>query len=479
MILFAAGVVYLNHNRERDAAFDRVLSTVRGILLVLDAEMQGITSGLEALAASQSLARGDLEAFRRSTEAFLKRFPETAAVSLASRDGRQLFNSNAAPGEALPVRVNRTAIEEVFRTGKPVYSNLFVGSVSHRRIITVSVPVILDGRVTHELSFNPPLQFFQSMLERQRPNDDWTMSFFDRQGTNFARVPNPEQTIGQLASPTLYAELFRHREAKVETVSLEGVPLLTAFVRSPLTGWTVAAGLPVASLTGPLWQALTITLGVGVVMLTVGLFFALTMATRIARGEALHALLINELNHRVKNTLATVQSIAAQTFRHTPDANEAKRKFEARLVALGRAHNVLSDEKWESADLGDVVTDVLEPLAVHDGNRLRTGGGQIRLPPRSALLFAMVLHELATNAAKYGAWSNRTGSVSVQWEVKDHKNGRSLRLTWTENGGPTVRAPERRGFGSLLIEQSLADLGGKASLNYDPAGFSCTLELPV
>jgi two-component sensor histidine kinase len=305
------------------------------------------------------------------------------------------------------------------------------------------------------------------------------MSFFDRQGTNFARVPNPEQTIGQLASPTLYAELFRHTQAKIETVSLEGVPLLTAFIRSPLTGWTVAAGLPVASLTAPLWQALTITLGVGAVMLAIGLSFALTMAARIAQGEALHSLLINELNHRVKNTLATVQSIAAQTFRHTPDANEAKRKFEARLVALGRAHNVLSDEKWESADLGDVVSDVLEPLAVKDGNRLRTGGGEVRLPPRSALLIAMVLHELATNAAKYGAWSNRTGIVSVQWEANDRKDGRSLRLTWAESGGPAVRAPERRGFGSLLIEQSLADLGGTASLNYDPAGFTCTLELPV
>ena len=266
------------------------------------------------------------------------------------------------------------------------------------------------------------------------------MSFFDRQGTNFARVPNPEQTIGQLASPTLYAELFRHTQAKIETVSLEGVPLLTAFVRSPLTGWTVAAGLPVASLTAPLWQALTITLGVGAVMLAIGLSFALTMAARIAQGEALHSLLINELNHRVKNTLATVQSIAAQTFRHTPDANEAKRKFEARLVALGRAHNVLSDEKWESADLGDVVADVLEPLAGRDGNRLRTGGGLVRVPPRSALLIAMVLHELATNAAKYGAWSNRTGTVTVELGEERPRQCGSLRLTWRETGGPPVRA---------------------------------------
>jgi two-component sensor histidine kinase len=401
MILFAAGVVYLNHSRARDAAFDHVLSTVRGILLVLDAEMRGMTSGLEALAASQSLTRGDFDAFRVSTEAFLKQFPETASVSLANREGLQLFNSNATPGEALPARASRTVIEEVFRARKPVYSDLFVGSVSHRRIVTVSVPVVRDGGVVYELSFNPPLQFFQNMLERQRPGDDWTMSIFDRTGINFARIPNPEQTIGQRASPTLYVELFKHREAKVETVSLEGVPLLTAFTRSPLTGWTVAAGLPVASLTAPLWQALSITLGVGAIMLAIGLAFALTMAARIAQGEALHVLLVNELNHRVKNTLATVQSIAAQTFRHTPEPTEAKRKFEGRLVALGRAHDVLSDEKWESAELGGIVNDVLVPLVVKEGNRLRMGGPEIRLPPRSALLISMVLHERRRHQVGY------------------------------------------------------------------------------
>ena len=254
-----------------------------------------------------------------------------------------MLNTGVAPGAPLPPRVNRASIEEVFRTGRPAYSSLFVGSVTDQRIISVSVPVVRNGTVVNELSFDPPLALFQNIIRQLRPSDDWTMSFFDRTGVNFARVPNPEQTIGQRASPTLYAHLFDQREAKVETISLEGVPLLTAFTRSPLTGWTVAAGLSVASLTEPLWQALAITASVGLVMLVIGLAFALSMAAQIARGEALHALLVNELNHRVKNTLATVQSIAVQTFRRTPDRSEAMAKFEARLIALGRAHSVLSD----------------------------------------------------------------------------------------------------------------------------------------
>ncbi len=478
MILFAAGVVYLNHMHERQAAFERVLETVRGIRLVLDAEMQGITSGLEVLAASQSLARGDLDAFRRSAEAFLGRFPEGAAISLSTRDGQQLLNTGVAAGEPLPLRVYRASIEEVFRTGRPAYSNLFVGSVTQQRIIIISVPVIRNGTVVNELSFNPPLAFFQNIIQQLRPSDEWTMSIFDRTGVNFARVPNPEQTIGQRASPTLYPHLFQREEAKVETVSLEGVPLLTAFTRSPLTGWTVAAGLSVASLTDPLWQALGVTASVGVVMLAIGLAFALSMAARIARGETLHALLVNELNHRVRNTLATVQSIAAQTFRRATDPGEAAAKFEARLVALGHAHSVLSDRKWESAEVRDIVSGGLEPFAARDGDRLRIRGGEVRIAPRCTLMISMVVHELATNATKHGAWSNRTGTVTVEWDKIDRDKAEWLRVIWRESGGPRVQAPARKGFGSRLIEQSLAGVGGSARVQYEAAGLVCILECP-
>ena len=478
MILFAAGVIYLNHRHERQAAFDRVLDTVRGIRLVLDAEMQGIASGLEVLAASQSLARGDLDAFRRSAEAFLSRFPEGAAISLSTRDGQQLLNTGLAAGEPLPLRVNRGSIEEVFRTGRPAYSNLFVGSVTQQRIVIISVPVVRNGVVVNELSFNPPLAFFQNVIQQLRPSDDWTMSIFDRTGVNLARVPNPEQTIGQRASPTLYPHLFQQMEAKVETVSLEGVPLLTAFTRSPLTGWTVAAGLSVASLTEPLWQALAVTASVGIVMLGIGLAFALSMAARIARGEALQAMLVNELNHRVKNTLTTIQSIAAQTFRRAPDPNEATDKFEARLVALGHAHSVLSEGRWASADVRDIVSGGLEPFRLQEADRLHVRGDEVRVAPRCTLVISMVLHELATNAIKYGAWSNRTGTVTIEWTQFDRGNAKWLRFIWRETGGPEVRAPIRKGFGSRLIEQSLAGVGGSTKVDYDPAGLCCVLECP-
>jgi two-component sensor histidine kinase len=478
LILFAAGIVFLNYTRDRDAAFDRVLETVRGMRIALDAEMQGITLALQVLADAQALQRDDLDGFRRNTEAFLRRFPEGSSISLADATGRHVFYSNAPAGSPLPPRVNREAIEHVFKTGLPFYSNLFVGSVSEPRIISVSVPVRRNGEIVYEMSFNPPFDAFQTLIERQMPNADWTASIFDRQGINFARVPNPVTTIGERASPTLYGEMFKSPEAKLPTVSLEGVPLLTAYSHSPLSGWVVAAGIPASTVNGPLWRALGVTTGIGAVLLAIGLGFAVGMARQIARGETLHTLLLNELNHRVKNTLATVQSIAAQTFREASDTNEARRKFDARLAALGRAHDVLSNEKWEAADVREIVAEVLAPHAA-SRKRLHMSGPEIRVAPRVAVMMSMSLHELATNAAKYGGLSNNTGEVFIDWTAEPVGDVDGVRLTWRERGGPPVQPSDRKGFGTRLIQDGFASqLGGSATLELHPAGLTCTLHCP-
>ena len=206
----------------------------------------------------------------------------------------------------------------------------------------------------------------------------------------------------------------------------------------------------------------------------VGLFFAIGMATRIARGEMLHDLLINELNHRVKNTLATVQSIASQTLRHTGNPAEAIDKFSARLVSLGRTHNVLSDEKWESAQVRELVDGALAPYAGRDGTRIHAVGPDLRLAPRSALTVAMALHELATNAAKYGALSRSDGKVDISWQAKDG----NVEIVWQEHDGPTVRPPQRRGFGSAFLEKMVAGLGGTIAVEFAPTGLVSRIAFP-
>ncbi|MEA3051851.1 MAG: hypothetical protein QOG72_754 [Sphingomonadales bacterium] len=189
-------------------------------------------------------------------------------------------------------------------------------------------------------------------------------------------------------------------------------------------------------------------------------------------AEEHQRLLINELNHRVKNTLASVQGIAFQTLKGEVPLADARARFEARLMALSRAHNLLTEENWAGASLERVVKDATEHLAGEAG-RFDISGRPLRLAPRAALALAMALHELGTNAAKYGALSVESGRVAIAWTLA----GDRLRLEWRESGGPPVEPPRQRGFGSRLIERGLAaDLGGRAALSFEPGGLCCEIE---
>jgi PAS domain S-box-containing protein len=202
--------------------------------------------------------------------------------------------------------------------------------------------------------------------------------------------------------------------------------------------------------------------------------------TERKRWEEHLQLLIHELNHRVKNTLATVQSIAFQTLRSATTAEEAREAMEARLFALSRAHNVLTKENWEGAELGEIVAQAMEPYEGYGTDRLHWRGPQVRLSPRMALALAMALQELATNAVKYGALSNTTGEIRIVWNVDANTSPARLHLQWEETGGPPVEVPTRRGFGTRLIERSLAhELDGDVRINFARAGVTCTVDAPL
>lgn len=195
--------------------------------------------------------------------------------------------------------------------------------------------------------------------------------------------------------------------------------------------------------------------------------------------EEHRTLLINELNHRVKNTLATVQSFASQTLRNAKSMADARAIFDSRLVALGKAHDVLTRQNWEGADLREVVDQALHPYRTAQ-DRVTIRGPDVRLSARQALALSMALHELATNAAKYGALSNDAGRIEVKWQLAPSNGSGELDLTWTEEGGPPVAPPKRKGFGSRLIERNLAsELSGEARLEYRPAGVVANVRTPL
>ena len=196
------------------------------------------------------------------------------------------------------------------------------------------------------------------------------------------------------------------------------------------------------------------------------------------RAEEHQRLLTGELQHRVKNTLALVQGIASQTFRDATDMEASREAFSARLISLGRAHDILTASSWTEAPIADVVDGA---LAVHRGgatHRIRASGLNVHLSAKPALSLALALHELATNATKYGALSNEVGTVDLRWHVVHEGEAPRFCLTWTEHGGPPILAqPTRRGFGSRLIERSFAaEVGGEVKLTYLPTGLVCRLE---
>ena len=195
------------------------------------------------------------------------------------------------------------------------------------------------------------------------------------------------------------------------------------------------------------------------------------------RAEEHRDLLINELNHRVKNTLATVQSIAHQTLRASRSAEDAKAILTSRLVSLAAAHDVLTRSNWDSALIGEIAQSALRPFVAGPPSRITCQGPSVRLSPKVALAVALALHELATNAAKYGALSNEAGSVRLDWRVR--ADDQSVELSWVELGGPSVAPPRQAGFGARLLERGLAaELGRPARLSFLETGVVCRIDAP-
>lgn len=185
-------------------------------------------------------------------------------------------------------------------------------------------------------------------------------------------------------------------------------------------------------------------------------------------------LVLGELNHRVKNTLAIVQSIAVLTFKGADPV--ARTDFQERLRTLGAVHSLLTARNWESAGLSDIVQTTIGTHRGGAGDRVRIDGKDFCLRPKSAVSVSMALHELATNALKYGALSNDRGHVDVTWREADGR----FRMTWRECGGPAVSPPASRGFGSRMIEQGLAsELQGEVRIEFRPEGVVCTIDAPI
>jgi signal transduction histidine kinase/DNA-binding response OmpR family regulator len=223
-------------------------------------------------------------------------------------------------------------------------------------------------------------------------------------------------------------------------------------------GWTLSRAVPLFDANGEI----------------VEWFGAATDVTERVKAESTRQLLLGELNHRVKNTLASVQAIAQQTLQHSNDPAEFASRFSGRIQSLSRVHSLLTDATWEGADLHELIRDqIIQGPA--DETRVTASGPAIQLAPQTAMLLALMLHELGTNSAKYGALSSPSGRIIIGWSAVDDL----LRLQWVERGGPKVARPTRRGFGTVLIEQSVKSGGGSAEMLCEESGITWKLSVKL
>jgi two-component sensor histidine kinase len=194
-------------------------------------------------------------------------------------------------------------------------------------------------------------------------------------------------------------------------------------------------------------------------------------------ADRLQKLILEELHHRIKNTLATVSAIASQSLRTATSLEHGQQAIESRLLALGRAHDLLLQARWASASLAHIVQGATEPYDSKGAGKFSISGPDFRISSAAVLALAMTLNELCTNTTKFGALSAPSGRVEIAWSI-DEASAR-LRLSWREKDGPPVQAPARRSFGTRLMETLGKQLSGKVELSYAPAGFVYTLNVPL
>jgi two-component sensor histidine kinase len=209
-------------------------------------------------------------------------------------------------------------------------------------------------------------------------------------------------------------------------------------------------------------------------------FGAASDVTARKQAEEHLRLVINELNHRVKNTLALTQAMATQSFRDTDDLKAAEQKFIARLKALASATDLMTGRNWVDASLRTTIEGAIWPYRRDEHQRCDIAGPEVGLTPKTAISLSMAIHELAANATKYGAWAGPAGTVAISWTVTGNHDAARLKLEWRESGGPEVSPPTRRGFGSRLIERGLAaEMGGIVRIIFEPAGVVCVIDAPL
>jgi two-component sensor histidine kinase len=533
-IVLGAATAWHMAGNYRTAFEERLSGTAQGLALALDREVQTHIAALTALAASPHLNDDDLVSFyahaRGAAEAL------GTSVVVIGADLRQRLHTDRAFGAPLPVTAATEEVRRAYETGLPVVSNYLVGAVLRRPVVVVLVPVTRQGRVVAVLTAPLSPDRLSAVLASQGLSEGAFATLLDGRNIVTARSSEAVDFQGREA-PAWFVAAGAGRNAGIaQGRSLTGENVILAYRRlTRAPAWVITVAEPLAAYDAS-WQRPLVALGLGgAATFVVALIAAAWLGRRIlhpvkaltqqaeavaasggkvplaegvparvaefeflrlamrradatiraraadaAAGEARKTLLMREVDHRAKNVLAVVQSVIRLTPRDKPEVFATA--VEARVAALARTHSLLAEGGWYGADLGAVAERALAPyMSMPNSGTVRSDGPPVPLVPAAVQPIAMVLHELATNAARYGALSVPGGAVRLAWRVNRNEGNDRLLMCWTEMDGASVAGtPTRQGFGTRLIDASVCgQLGGSVTRRWESTGLICEISIPL
>jgi two-component sensor histidine kinase len=523
-LLLSAGIVWQLADNERENRREAILYSTRTLLHGVDALLSKQIAVAQTLATSPSLQNDDYKAFRDEAERARPGI-SNGWVILSSEDGQQLVNLVRPADEVLPKR-NATATalgQRAIQNREVQVSSVFNGRVLPTPIVTVEVPVFRPNKPPLVIGVVMDPKIFLPLLADKSLPEGWLAGLIDKDGNFVARSRDHDRLVGQPGSEGFRAAAQRASEGWNEVVSREGVSVATGHATSQLSGWVMGLAAETEVFYAPIRNTIIVASAAGGIAILLTLLLALWAARRIAGPiqqieQGTHALvrreavtfrstglpevdraldaftetaktleqhererdereahvhvIMRELSHRSKNLLAIVLAIARQTARNTQNFQEFEGRFSSRIQALADAHDLLVEQQWNGAQIDALVRG---QLAAFGMERVVISGEPVLLRAEAVQNVALALHELATNASKYGALSLPDGRVTIDWAFNPGEVGnRSLRLTWRESGGPPTKEPERKGFGCFVLERVTINALGEGGLEFNEKGLIWT-----
>jgi two-component sensor histidine kinase len=470
---------------------------------------QGLTA-LRTLSLSNAARQGNYEAIYRQAKQVAQILPGTIVALRRAADSQQVLNTAFPWGAPLPktsdpilLAADRVALE----TNNSVVSDLYRGASTGKDFVIIEIPIKI-GDESFLLNMAIPPDVIRKVVEQSSAAKSfWLVSVVDKRQRIIARTRDHDQYVGKTANKT-FSDSITGDIGTFYSTTLDGTDVFDAYAKSDLSGWVTVAVIPTAEFNSPikstaLMVAATFALGLVFAIFLSFLYSkyittpilrlrdqavllgqrkpvnifrtgidelnkvsaALSEASRaLDRDEKAKSVLIDELNHRVKNSLVTVQSLAQQTFRKVNSPAEFKAAFTGRLIALSNTHNALSKGDWLNVEFAQLCIAVCTTMS----DQMVNDGPSVRLRPRAALTMGMVLHELCTNASKYGALAHPAGTINLSWDMDVQGN---FSFVWIERTMQSISSPTNLNFGMKYIKNAIEqELGGTVSFDFPSEG---------